>query len=228
MGKAYDTRMPLSPYCHFERKREIFFVRGQAKDVRIAASGKHRAPSESEGRCFMQTALRKKTETGNEKDPSATLGMTKRGNASFHSFSTCCGSQPRLAALGSPFQGKGLAWTLPPSYGRRCPEGAEVGWGKRYERKRRRSSQVRRLREDPIHRCTVPLPRWGRQRGGVFAAEKGSQPRLAALGSPFQGKGLAWTLPPSYGRRCPEGAEVGWEKRLSQTQSLPESLVISH
>ena len=77
----------------------------------------------------MQTALRKKTETGNEKDPSAALGMTKRGNASFHSFSTCCGSQPRLAALGSPFQGKGLAWTLPPSYGRRCPEGAEVGWG---------------------------------------------------------------------------------------------------
>ena len=62
----------------------------------------------------MQTALRKKTETGNEKDPSAALGMTKRGNASFHSFSTCCGSQPRLAALGSPFQGKGLVWTLPP------------------------------------------------------------------------------------------------------------------
>jgi len=102
--------------------------------VRIAASGKHRAPSESEGRCFMQTALRKKTETGNEKDPSAALGMTKRGNASFHSFSTCCGSQPRLAALGSPFQGKGLAWTPPPSYGRRCPEGAGVGWGKRYPR----------------------------------------------------------------------------------------------
>ena len=119
MKKAYDTRMPLSPYCHFERKREIFFVRGQAKDVRIAASGKHRAPRESEGRCFMQTALRKKTETGNEKDPSAALGMTKRGNASFHFFSTCCGSQPRLAALGSPFQGKGLAWTQPPSYGRR-------------------------------------------------------------------------------------------------------------
>ena len=51
----------------------------------------------------MQTALQKRTETGNEKDPSAALGMTKRGNASFHSFSTCCGSQPRLAALGSSF-----------------------------------------------------------------------------------------------------------------------------
>ena len=148
--KAYDTRMPFSPYCHFERKREIFFVRGQAKDVRIAASGKHRAPSESEGRCFMQTALRKKTETGNEKDPSAALGMTKRGNASFHSFSTCCGSQPRLAALGSPFQGKGLAWTLPPSYGRRCPEGAEVGWGKRY----------------PRHKAFPAWGRWRAERAG--------------------------------------------------------------
>ena len=149
--------MPLSPYCHFERKREIFFVRGQAKDVRIAASGKHRVSSESEGRCFMQTALRKKTETGNEKDPSATLGMTKRANASFHSFSTCCGSQPRLAALGSPFQGKGLARTLPPSYGRRCPEGAEVGGGwRRCQKERGRSSQVRRLRKHPIHRWRGP------------------------------------------------------------------------
>ena len=156
--------MPLSSYCHFERKREIFFVRGQAKDVRIAASGKHRASRESEGRCFMQTALRKKTETGNEKDPSAALGMTKRGNASFHSFSTCCGSQPRLAALGSPFQGKGLAWTLPPSYGRRCPEGAEVGWGKRDEKERGRSSQAGNLRKYPSAAGAVPLPQWRRLR----------------------------------------------------------------
>ena len=74
------------------------------------------------------------------------------------------GSQPRLAALGSPFQGKELAWTLPPSYGRRCPEGAEVGWGWRYEKKRRGASQVCRLRKHPIHRCAVPLPQWGRLR----------------------------------------------------------------
>ena len=74
----------------------------------------------------------------------------------------------------------------------------------------------------------VPLPQWGRLRYEDAAIpetqlfpmgkakrrrlrrEKGSQPRLAALGSPFQGKGLAWMLTPSYGRRCPEGAEVGW------------------
>ena len=44
MKMAFDTRMPLSRIRHFERKREIFFVRGKAKAVRIAASGKHPAP----------------------------------------------------------------------------------------------------------------------------------------------------------------------------------------
>ena len=101
--------MPLSPYCHFERKREIFFVRGQAKDVRIAASGKHCAPSESEGRCFMQTALRKKTETGNEKDPSAALGMTKRERHISHSFSIRYGSQPP-PLRGTSFRRKEGEW----------------------------------------------------------------------------------------------------------------------
>ena len=88
---------------------------------------------------------------------------------------------------------------------------------------------MRRLRKHPIHRCAVSRPQWGRLRnentaipetqpflrgeGKEEAAsppKKESQPRLAALGSPFQGKGLARILPPSYGRRCPEGAEVGW------------------
>ena len=45
-------------------------------------------------RCFMQTALRRKTETGNEKDPSAALGMTKRERHISHSFSLRYGSQP--------------------------------------------------------------------------------------------------------------------------------------
>ena len=60
-----------------------------------------------------------------------------------------------------------------------------------------------------------------RNEGGGFAAEKGNQPRLAALGSPFQGKGLAWILPPSSGRRCPEGAEVGWGKRDFRITAFP-------
>ena len=41
---AFDTKMPLPRIRHFERKRDIFFVRGKEKDVRGAASGKHPAP----------------------------------------------------------------------------------------------------------------------------------------------------------------------------------------
>ena len=95
----------------------------------------------------------------------------------------------------------------------------------RHEKERERSSQVRRLRKHPSAADAVPFPQWGRQRGGGFAAPKGSQPRLAALGSPFQGKGLAWTLPPSYGRRCPEGAEVGWgeKKRYEREREIVSS-----
>ena len=79
-------------------------------------------------------------------------------------FAAKKGSQPRLAALGSPFQGKGLAWTLPPSYGRRCPEGAEVGWGKRDEKERGKSSQAGDIRKYPNAAGAVPLPQWGRLR----------------------------------------------------------------
>ena len=93
----------------------------------------------------------------------STQRLSQGGKQRGGGFAAKKGSQPRLAALGSPFQGKGLAWTLPPSYGRRCPEGAEVGWGKRYEREGR-LFQVRRWREHPIHRCAVPLPQWGRLR----------------------------------------------------------------
>ena len=71
------------------------------------------------------------------------------------------GSQPRLAALGSPFQGKGLAWTFPPSYGRRCPEGAEVGWGKRYPRNTAFPNGEGCDTRMPLF-STQRLPQWGR------------------------------------------------------------------
>ena len=82
--ESSDTRIPPPRIRHFERMREIFFVRGKAKDVRIAASGKHRAPCESEERCFMQTDSRVKQKMTNEKDPSTTLGMTIRENGRSH------------------------------------------------------------------------------------------------------------------------------------------------
>ena len=73
----------MQPFLHrhFERKREIFFIRDRSGKVRTADNGKHRTPCDVGSRCFMQTALRRERETGNEKDPSAALGMTIRGKA---------------------------------------------------------------------------------------------------------------------------------------------------
>ena len=68
--------------------------------------------------------------------------------------------------------------------------------------------------------CGPPSSR-GKAKRRRLRRKKGSQPRLAALGSPFQRKGLACIHPPSYGRRCPEGAEVGWRKAVFSYQSLP-------
>ena len=78
----------------------------------------------------------------------------------------------------------------------------------------------------------VPLPQWGRQRNENTAfldttpspigkakkrrlrRKKGSQPRLAALISPFQGKGLAWSFPPSRGRGENAASQTSHEEGL--------------
>ena len=96
--------MPFSPYCHFERQREIFFVCGQER-LRGKRGTGNMLHATWGVRCFMQTALRRKTETGNEKDPSAALGMTKRERHISHSFSTHSESQPP-PLRGTSFQRK--------------------------------------------------------------------------------------------------------------------------
>ena len=113
-------------------------------------------------------------------------------------------ANPRLATLGSPFQGKGLAWSLPPSFGRRCPEGAEVGWGKRCERERGKSSQVRhytRAPYPPLTRSPFPNgeggPRFSTQRlsqGGskeeaASPPKKEANPASLRSAAPSKGRG---------------------------------------
>ena len=114
------------PHRHFERKREIFFVRGQAKNVRGAGNGKHCPPCDWGGRCFMQTVLRRETETGNEKDPSAALGMTKRGNVSSHFFSFRC--EPTSAPSGHLLPEEGGSVHASPFPWKGLPSAARRGW----------------------------------------------------------------------------------------------------
>ena len=64
---------------------------------------------------------------------------------------------PRYARQPLPREG---ARVDAPSLGRRCPEGAEIGWGKRYEREREIVSSASFTRT-PERRCAVPLPQGG-------------------------------------------------------------------
>ncbi|MBD9031590.1 MAG: hypothetical protein EGR19_05225 [Dialister sp.] len=98
------------------------------------------------------------------RDPPFPMGKAKR-----RGFAASKGSQPRLAALGSPFQRKELAWTLPPSYGRRCPEGAEVGWGKQDEKRSRGDRLKYAIYESaatPRHKAFPSRGRWRAKRAG--------------------------------------------------------------
>ena len=105
-----------------------------------------------------------------------------------------------------------------PCVGKVASGASRIGFW-RDEKERGRSSQAGDIRA-PEHRCAVPFPQWGRQRGGGFTAPKGSQPRLATLGSPFQGKGLAWTLPPLEGG-APKGRRLDGDGGIPDTKPSP-------
>ena len=73
-------------------------------------------------------------------------------------------ANPASLCSAAPSKGRGSrGHSLLPMEGG-APKGRRLDGGKRYERERGRSSQVRRLRKHPIHRCAVPLPQWGRLR----------------------------------------------------------------
>ena len=67
----------------------------------------------------------------------------------------------------------------------------------------------------------TPLSLHGEGKEEAAWPQKGSQPRLATLGSPFQGKGLVWTTPSFLWKEVPRrgGGWVG--KAVSPKQSLP-------
>ena len=69
--------------------------------------------------------------TANEKDFSLSLEMTMRKTV--FSLLPLQGDAPK--AMCEEWQPYSYS-ILPPSLGRRCSEGAEVGWGKRYEKDR--------------------------------------------------------------------------------------------
>ena len=75
-GFRYENA--ASPHSSFRAKARHLFRSREGKGCE--RNGKREAPCSlrPEKRCFMQTAPRRKKNTANEKDPSATLGMTIR------------------------------------------------------------------------------------------------------------------------------------------------------
>ena len=67
----------------------------------------------------------------------------------------------------------------------------------------------------------TPLSPMGKAKRRRLRRKKGSQPRLAALGSPFQGKGLAWTIPSFLWKEVPRRGGGWMGIPLSPKHSLP-------
>ncbi len=158
-------------------------------------------------------------------------------------------SQPRLAALGSPFQGKGLAWSLPVSSfrakarnlfrsrsSRRCGdsgipetkpsprgEGAPKGriGQKRYEKERGNASQVRRLREYPIHRWRGPPSPMGKAKRRRLRRKKKANPASLRSAAPSKGRGSrGLSLLPLEGG-APKGRRLGEDSGISAPKPSP-------
>ena len=99
-------------------------------------------------------------------------------------------ANPASLRSAAPSKGRGSrGYSLLPMEGG-APKGRRLDGGKRDEKERERSSQVRPLREHPS------------------AAKKEANP--ASLRS----------AAPSKGRRCPEGAGVGWGKRYPRHKAF--------
>ena len=87
-GRRENAAFPIAkpfPASSFRANARNLFRSRSGEAVRSAENGKH-ASCDLGVRRLMQTALRRKTEMGDEKDPSAALGMTKRERRISHSF----------------------------------------------------------------------------------------------------------------------------------------------
>ena len=66
-----------------------------------------------------------------------------------------------------------------------------------------------------------PFPDGEGKEEGASPPQKEANPASLRSAAPSKGRGSRGHSPPSYGRRCPEGAEVGWEKRYLRNKASP-------
>ena len=85
----------------------------------------------------------------------------------------------------------------------------------------RRSSQVRRLREHPIHRCAVPLPHGESKEEAASPQKKEANPASLRSAAPSKGRGSRghYLLPMEGG--APKGRRLDGESGIPDTKPSP-------
>ena len=107
-----------------------------------------------------------------------------------------------------------------PRVGKVASGASRIGF-QRYEKERGNASQAGDKREYPIHRCAVPLPQWGRQRGGGFAAKKEANPASLRSAAPSKGRGSrGHSLLPMEGG-APKGRRLDGGSGIPDTKPSP-------
>ena len=124
-------------------------------------------------------------------------------------------ANPASLRSAAPFKGRGsCGYSLLPMEGG-APKGRRLG-GKRDEKERGRSSQVRRLRKHPSAADAVPLPQWGRQRGGASPPQKEANPASLRSAAPSKGRGSrGHSLLPMEGG-APKGRRLDGESGMKK------------
>ena len=117
-----------------------------------------------------------------------------------------------------------------PRVGKVASEASRIGvW--RDEKERRRSSQVGDIDErgsvssTPFAKAPYPPLRgppspMGKAKRRRLGRKKEANPASLRSAAPSKGRGSRGQLPPSYGRRCPEGAEVGWGSGMKESEEM--------
>ena len=83
------------------------------------------------------------------------------------------------------------------------------------------ASQAGDIREHPSAADVVPLPQWGRQRGGGFAAKKEANPASLCSAAPSKGRGLrGHSLLPMEGG-APKGRRLDGGSGIPDTKPSP-------
>ena len=150
--------------------------------------------------------------------PPSPRGGRQRGGG----FAAKKKANPASLRSAAPSKGRGLrGYSLLPMEGG-APKGRRLEGKSGMKDKWERSSQVRRLREHPIHRCAVPLPQGGEGKEEAASPQKRKPTPLRCARQPLPREGACVDTPSFLWKEVPQRGG-GWKgKAVFLYHSLPK------